>query len=78
MTFTLKCNNPEILELYLSKLSPEKETCPNGQMKYTFTDGLVANVYLTKGTVNFQGKNTEGNIAALIRNEIGRINGTTQ
>jgi hypothetical protein len=69
----MKCNYPDILELFLSKFSCTKEDLPNGQHKYTFPDELVVNVYAT-GSVVYQGSNISGQTANRIAEIINCIN----
>lgn len=70
----MKCNYPDILELFLSKFSCTKEDLPNGQHKYTFPDGLVVNVYITTGSVVYQGGTVSGQTANRIAGIIDCIN----
>jgi hypothetical protein len=52
------------LKEFIAKIPSSKEAKPNGQTKYTFSDGLVINLYET-GAYVFQ-----GNIKSLLKNRV--------
>ena len=70
----ISCNHLNVLKSYLSNVEHTLESKPNGQYKYTFTDGLVLNVYETTGKVVFQGKGSDSEFANQINEIISHIN----
>ncbi len=71
---TLHCLKPKILEAFISEMGATHADKPHGQSMYTFPNGLVVNVYQTKGTVTFAGKEIEGIEARQISNFISTVN----
>ncbi|WP_339456457.1 hypothetical protein [Pseudomonas sp. EA_65y_Pfl1_P120] len=71
---TMTCSHVSVLKEYLSKIMTNLEAKPNGQLMYSFTDGLILNVYETTGRVVFQGTAPGGVIAAQIAAMINQIN----
>ncbi|WP_330212269.1 hypothetical protein [Pseudomonas sp. Z18(2022)] len=71
---TMICSHVSVLKEYLSKFMTNLEAKPNGQLMYSFTDGLVLNVYETTGKVVFQGTAPGGGIANQIAAMINQIN----
>lgn len=47
-----------------TKLEPDEGTAKKA---YHYNDGLIVNLYYTKGTITFQGKNVSGEIANSIK-----------
>lgn len=71
----MKCNYPDILELFLSKFDCQRDvSLPSGQHKYTFPDGLIFNLYITTGSCTYQGNNINGQTAYRIAEIIDCIN----
>lgn len=68
-----KCLKPEMLKSFLSNFEYILDNKPNGQSMYTFTNGLILNVYDT-GSVVFQGKEIDGTLANQIRDFINSVN----
>lgn len=69
-----KCLKLDLLKAFLSNFEYSLDNKPNGQSMYTFTNGLVLNVYQTTGSVVFQGSETDGTFANHIREFIQSAN----
>ena len=70
---SVKCFHIDVLKSFLTKFEHQLAHKPNGQSMYSFTDGLVLNVYDT-GSVVFQGTNPHGELAQNIKGLIEQIN----
>jgi hypothetical protein len=70
----MNCNHVSVLKAYLSTVEHNLEAKPNGQLKYSFPDGLVLNVYETTGKVVFQGTAPGGDFAQQIAAMINQMN----
>lgn len=70
---SIKCQHTDVLKSFLTKFEHQLAHKPNGQCMYTFTDGLVLNVYDT-GSVVFQGSGAHGELANNIQGLIEQIN----
>ncbi|BBL71567.1 hypothetical protein MoryE10_21730 [Methylogaea oryzae] len=68
-----KCLKLDLLKTFLGNFEHTLDNKPNGQSMYTFTNGLVLNVYET-GSVVFQGSETDGTLAKQIRAFIDSVN----
>ncbi len=68
------CNHVSVLRSYLSTIEHHLESKPNGQLKYTFPDQLILNVYETTGSVVFQGPGAGGDLAYKIAAMVKQIN----
>ncbi len=73
---TMVCTVLPALKGYLSSIPHLLESRPNGQLKYTFGDGLILNVYETTGSVVFQGGGASGALAHQIATIITQLNVT--
>lgn len=63
----------DLLKSFLSNFEHKLDNKPNGQSMYTFSNGLVLNVYET-GSIVFQGLETDGDLAQHIRSFIQSTN----
>ncbi|MBX8518690.1 hypothetical protein K5D68_12845 [Pseudomonas cichorii] len=68
------CSHVSVLRAYLSTVTHNFEAKPNGQLMYSFPDGLILNVYETTGKVVFQGSAPGGDLAKQIAAMINQIN----
>ena len=71
---TMTCSHIQVLKAYLSTVEHNLQSKPNGQLMYTFPDGLVLNVYETTGKVVFQGSAPGGHFAQQIALIINQMN----
>lgn len=71
---SMVCNVLPALKGYLASIQHNLESRPNGQLKYTFPDGLILNVYETTGSVVFQGAGAGGSLAHQIAAVINQLN----
>lgn len=71
---SIKCLKLDLLKTFLGNFEYTLDNKPNGQSMYTFTNGLVLNVYETTGSVVFQGSETDGILANQVRAFIQSVN----
>ena len=69
-----KCVHLDVLKTFLTKFEYQLDNKPNGQCMYTFTNGLILNIYDTTGSIVFQGQETNGELANNISGLIDQIN----
>jgi len=72
----IKCNDPNFLISVVRQKHPDVvEKHPTGtQHQFTFRCGLIMNVFITTGSVNFQGNSHESRTAFDIMAVIDMIN----